>query len=136
MQVKRVVTGMVLAVMAGGSFGHAYLHHRDSWWALGATILLAAAFQVVSAFSAGPPRDEERIPPPSGSADEHALGEALIRLGRITPRQLNSALAQQRRTQQPIKQVLLEMGLVTGQQIEETLSRQRREVFVWRAAGK
>jgi hypothetical protein len=122
----------VFAVMAGGAFGHAYLHHRDSWWALGATILLAATFQVVSAFSAGPPKVEEWIPRTKDPVDERALGEALIRLGRITPRQLNSALARQRRTQQRLQQVLLEMGLATEQELQAILRKQRREVFVWR----
>jgi hypothetical protein len=136
MQVRRVVTGMVLALMAGGSFGRAYLQHHASWWALGATILLAATFQIVAAFAAGPPRVEEWIPPVRGAPDERALGEAMIRLGRITPRQLNSALARQRRTQKPMKRVLLEMRLATAQQLEEIQKKQRREVFVWKAAGK
>jgi len=134
MQVKRMVTGMALAVTAGGSFGHAYLSDYPSWWALGATVLVAATHRVVSALSADPPRVEEWMPQP-GPGDASKLGDVLIRLGRITPRQLNSALAQQRRTQKPMDQVLLEMRMVTPQQIDEILKKQRRDVFVWRAGG-
>jgi len=136
MQAKRVVTGMALALMAGAAFGHAFLHHHESQWMLGAALLIAAAFQIVSAFSAGPPRLEGWAPQPTDSVHASALAQALLSVGRVTPRQLNAALARQRRTQKRLEQVLLDMRLITRQQLAEIQEKQRRQVFVWKAAGK
>ena len=52
------------------------------------------------------------------------LGDLLIEAGKITPEQLEQALAEQRRVGRSIGRVLVEAGLITEQELVATLARQ------------
>ena len=52
------------------------------------------------------------------------LGELLVRAGLITARQLDEALAEQRRVGKRLGSVLVELGLVSETQVTQILSQQ------------
>jgi len=55
------------------------------------------------------------------------LGELLVQAGHITNKQLEQALAEQKRSKEKLGEVLMRQGLLTGQQLEGVLDFQRNQ---------
>lgn len=70
---------------------------------------------------------------------EERIGQILIRKGRITPRELDQALAQVKRKQKRLAQIMVEMGVMTVRDHDEELAEQYAErilaLFAWREAS-
>jgi type IV pilus assembly protein PilB len=60
----------------------------------------------------------------------HAIGQVLMRAGRINDKQLEVALAQQKKTGSKLGQILVEMGAVTEADIHEVLRKQEQRLWI------
>lgn len=132
----RVLVGLILAMVGGVVFGHAWTREYAPFWWVGGITLLTGILLVLSALYA-------RSRPPGATPEvlmreELAEGREplvpllgallLYKLQRITQRQLNEALEQQRKeageNRRRLGEILLAMGAITPRQLEEALEHQ------------
>jgi curved DNA-binding protein CbpA len=71
-----------------------------------------------------------RIVSASSGAIRGRLGQILVRIGRLEPRDLASAIAAADRAGRPLGSVLVEAGLVCREQVEDALRLQVREILL------
>jgi len=132
----RVVVGLVLAATGGVAFGHAWTREYAPLWWVGAITLLVGILLVLSGlYARSRPADTtpqvvmpEETPQPQEPLVP-LLGALLVyKYQRITHKQLNEALEQQRKERQDrrrLGEILLAMGAITKPQLEEALEHQR-----------
>ncbi len=136
----RVLVGLILAMVGGVVFGHAWTREYAPFWWVGGISLLTGILLVLSAIYARsrPPG----ITPEVLMREELAEGREpvvpllgallLYKYQRITQRQLNEALQQQRKetgeNRRRLGEILVALGAITRRQLEDALEHQR--VFV------
>lgn len=130
----RVAVGLMLAAIGGVAFGHAWTHESaPSWW-VGAITLLTGILLVLSGlYARSRPADaspdvvmREEVPADQREPLVPLLGALLVyKYQRISHRQLNEALEQQRKgrkNRRRIGEILLTMGAITPAHLEEALN--------------
>ncbi len=136
----RVLLGLILAMVGGTAFGHAWTREYAPFWWVGAITLLTGILLVLSGLYARtrPPGTTPEVLMREELAEGREpvvplLGAVLLyKYQRITQRQLNEALEQQRKetgeNRRRLGEILLAMGAITRRQLDEALEHQR--VFV------
>jgi len=142
----RVLVGLILAMVGGVVFGHAWTREYAPFWWGGGISLLTGILLVLSAIYARsrPPG----VTPEVLMREELAEGREpvvpllgallLYKFQRITQRQLNEALERQRNEtgedRRRLGEILLAMGAITPRQLGEALEHQRTVVHEKEAA--
>ncbi len=133
----RVAVGLMLAAIGGVAFGHAWTHEAAPFWWVGSITLLTGILLVLSGLyarsrPAGVAPDvvmREEVPADQREPLVPLLGALLLyKYQRISHRQLNDALEQQRKerkSRRRLGEILLARGAITPAQLEEALDFQR-----------
>ena len=131
----RVVVGLILGAVGGVVFGHAWTERSAPLWWVGAITVLTGVLLILSGLYARSrppgvtPEFALREGPPSGQEPLVPLLGALLlyKYQCITQRQLNDALARQRRerNKRRLGEILVSMEAITRRQLEEALEYQR-----------
>lgn len=130
----RVTIGLAMAAVGGIAFGHAWTHESAPAWWVGAITLLTGALLVLSGlYARSRPAgvSPEVVLPDEAATNEHEplvplLGALLVyKYQRISHRQLNDALEQQRKEgskdHRRLGEILVATGAITPAQLQEAL---------------
>jgi hypothetical protein len=131
----RVVLGLLLGVIGGVAFGHAWTNESAPMWWVGATSLMAGILVLLSGLYARsrPPGAMPDLVLREEPADETEvvvplLGAVLLyKYQRISHSELDAALAQQRAEgrKRRLGEILVEMDVVSPSHLEQALEYQR-----------
>jgi hypothetical protein len=131
----RVVLGLILGAIGGVAFGHAWTNESAPMWWVGATSLLAGILVLLSGLYARsrPPGTVPDLVPREEPTDEKEpvvplLGAVLLyKYQRISHRQLDEALAQQRKEgrKRRLGEILVKMDFLSPSHLEQALEYQR-----------